>query len=353
MGLQGYGIQGEFRRADAGALGDLVVEAGLGWVKQQVAWREVENQPGLYFWTDLDAMVATMHDRGLSILFSVVKAPDFYKAPEKRGTVQGPPTDPTHMRTFMRELATRFKGRVQAYEIWNEENLAAEWGTIDDTAYADFVELLKQAYIGVKEADPDAIVVLGALTPTGVFASEVGVDDAIYFEQLLAVNDGEVANYFEALGIHPNGGPNAPDDTVDDPTHSDATCEGRWSEHPSFFFNRYQQLYQALLDAGITDKTIWITEFGWATIDGPGAPPAPAAGYEYAACNTELDQANFIVRAFAKVREESPYVTHVIIWNLNFQQVVPNADEKWAFGVLYADLSPRPAYMAIKEMPKP
>ena len=43
----------------------------------------------------------------------------------------------------------------------------------------------------------------------------------------------------------------------------------------------------------------------------------------------------------------------MIIWNLNFQQVVPNTDEKWAFGIMRSDLSPRPAYDAVKAMPKP
>jgi hypothetical protein len=42
----------------------------------------------------------------------------------------------------------------------------------------------------------------------------------------------------------------------------------------------------------------------------------------------------------------------MIIWNLNFQQVVANTDEKWAFGIVRSDLSARPAYTAIKTMPK-
>ena len=103
---------------------------------------------------------------------------------------------------------------------------------------------------------------------------------------------------------------------------------------------------------GHGSKTVWFTEFGWATTDGPGAPAAPAAGYGYASCNTEANQSAFFTRAFEKVRAESPYVTHMIIWNLNFQQVVANTDEKWAFGILRSDLSPRPAYTGSKAMPK-
>ena len=354
QGLTGYGIQGEFRRADDSVLGNLITGAGLNWVKQQIPWQDVENQPGIHNWVDVDRFVTTMHGKGLNILLSVVKAPDFYKAEEsKKGTTHGRPADATKLRDFMRVLAARYKGRVQAYEIWNEENLSLEWGTFSNASYGQFVELVKNGYLGVKESDPEAIVVLGAPTPTGVFDNAIGIDDAFYLQRVFDHNGGEVFQYFEALGVHPNGGANAPDDSQANPAHSNATCGGGWSNHPSFFFDRYKELYNLMAARGHGTKTVWFTEFGWATTDGPGAPASPATGYEYAACNTESNQSTFFTRAFEKVRAESPYVTHMIIWNLNFQQVVPNTDEKWAFGVLRSDLSPRPAYTAIQAMPKP
>ena len=352
-GLTGFGIQGEFRRPNDGQLADLVTGAGLNWVKQQIPWQEVENQPGVFNWGPTDRFVNTMRGKGLNILLSIVKSPDFYKAEQSKvGTTHGRPHSPEPLRDFMREMAARYKGRVQAYEIWNEENLSLEWGTFSGASYSQFIQLLKNGYWGVKESDPNAIVVLGAPTPTGVMNNNIAIDDAIYLQRIFDFNNGEVFNYFEALGVHPNGGPNAPDDWVGRAHNSNAKCGGGWSTHPSFFFDRYKELYNMMAARGHPEKTVWFTEFGWATIDGPGAPAAPATGYEYAACNSEADQAAFFVRAFQKVRAESSYVTHMIIWNLNFQQVVPNTDEKWAFGVLRPDLSPRPAYDAIKAMPK-
>ena len=352
-GLTGFGIQGEYRRPDDGRLADIVKAAGLNWVKQQIPWEEVENRPGVFNWGPTDRLVNTMNAKGLNILLSVVKAPDFYKAEaSKRGTGHGRPADPAKLRDFMREIAARYKGRVQAYEIWNEENLSLEWGTFSNASYGQFVQLVKNGYLGVKESDPNAIVILGAPTPTGVLRNTIAIDDAVYLQRVFDYNNGEVFDYFEALGVHPNGGANAPDDWVGRAHNSNAKCGGGWSTHPSFFFDRYKELYNLMAARGHPEKTVWFTEFGWATIDGPGAPGAPARGYEYAACNSEADQATFLARAFAKVRAESSYVTHMIMWNLNFQQVVPNTDEKWAFGILRPDLSPRPAYDAIRAMPK-
>jgi polysaccharide biosynthesis protein PslG len=39
-------------------------------------------------------------------------------------------------------------------------------------------------------------------------------------------------------------------------------------------------------------------------------------------------------------------------WNLNMQLAVPQTDEKWGFGIVRSDWSPRPAYSALVEMPK-
>ena len=359
QGLRGYGMQGEFRRSDDQQLANLVTGAGFGWVKQQVPWEEIdvylpdcrERPPSQWFWDDLDRFVNTMRGNGLNILLSVVKAPACLK-PAGSPPGHGPPIDPATFGRFMRELASRYKGRVQAYELWNEANLQREWPSLrpadpNNTAHLEFLELVKHGYIGAKRGDPDALVGLGAMTPAG--NTPTAIDDRDYLRRLWAANGGEVANYFEFLGVHPNGGPNAPDDTINNPAASRAKCNGGWSTHDSFFFTRYEQLYADMIAAGpaFQHKTLWLTEFGWATT------PNPAPGYEYANCNTEQDQANYLVRAYAKVRAEAPYVTHMFVWNLNFQQVVDSSDEKWAFGIVDSNLNPRPAYTALRNMPKP
>ena len=357
--LVGYGMQGEFRRSNDQALADLVTGAGFGWVKQQVPWEEVEKfwdgceervpqaVQGGWDWEALDRFVNTMTANNLKILLSVVKAPACYKAADAP-VGHGPPTDPTKFQRFMRELARRYKGRVHAYELWNESNLQREWGTLGPNAAGEFAELVKNGYIGAKEGDPNAYVGLGAPTPAGD-NPPYAIDDRGYLQLLWSVNNGEIANYFEFLGVHPNGGPNAPDDTVANPSASNADCGGGWSTHDSFFFNRYEQLYADMIAAGpaFKDKVIWITEFGWASIDNN-----PAEGYGYAKCNTEQEQADYMVRAYQKVAQEALYVTHMFIWNLNFQEVVPKSDEKWAFGIVDNSLNPRPAYTAVKNMSK-
>ena len=67
---------------------------------------------------------------------------------------------------FMAFVSDRYAGRVQAYEIWNEQNLAHETGGYIDMGR--YVNILKAGYAAVKEGDPSAIVVFGGLTPNGL-----------------------------------------------------------------------------------------------------------------------------------------------------------------------------------------
>ena len=88
------------------------------------------------------------------------------------------------------------------------------------------------------------------------------------------------------------------------------------------------------------DKKIWFTEFGYCSNSTP--PP----GYEYCTSIDATTQANFLVQAFQMARNLD-YVAGMMQWNLNYQLAVPQTDEKWGFGIIRDDWSPRPAYNAL------
>ena len=68
--------------------------------------------------------------------------------------------------------ADRYKGRVAAYEVWNEPNAIMFWATGAKGPDAElFIELLKSAYPRIKDADPGAAVVAGGLGPVIDFFS--------------------------------------------------------------------------------------------------------------------------------------------------------------------------------------
>jgi hypothetical protein len=321
----------------------MIQQLGFGWFKQQVEWFRYNSGPGQYDFQALDRVANSAQAAGIKVLFSVVKAPKWARPPGD--TEEGPPADPNTYGDFLRALATHFKGRVQAYEIWNEQNLYYEWGGYGHKLNAaNYVSLLKVGYQAIKSVDPGATVISGALTPTGWNDGDTAIDDRVYLQQMY--NAG-LRNYCDAIGAHPSGYNNPPDAdwrTWNDPATTAA------KGHPSWYFRNTMEDYRNIMVAnGDGAKRIWVTEFGWASVEGLGVAPAP--GYGYAADNTEMEQAQFIVRAYEMAKGWG-WVGPMFLWNLNFGPVAGAQDEKAAFGIVRCDWSPRPAFAALANMPK-
>ena len=316
----------------------LVQQAGFNWIKHQVEWQAIETARGQYDWSQLDAIVDTAAAANVKVLLSVQHAPEFYRGPSS-GLF---PAEPSTYQTFMQALAGRFRGKVQAYEIWNEQNLARETGggNVDPSHY---LPILKAGSTGARAGDANALILLGAPSPNGANVPGQSIDDLDYLTQLYALNGGEVKTYYDAISAHPSGFSNPPDCTPQTPQCS---LSGAFNTHPSFFaFTRVGQYRDLMVANGEANKKIWFTEFGYCS--GPTPPP----GYEYCTFLTAQNQADFLVQAFQKARALD-YVGGMIVWNLNFQIAVPQSDEKWGFGVLRDDWTPRPAYFAVAQMPK-
>ena len=348
----GYGIQVDLAYGDPGPILDWVAGMGFNWVKWQVPWKWNEPQKGNIQWGRMDEVVAAANARGIHMLFSVVKAPDW--ARDGRTEEEGPPVNYNDYGDFVGALAAHFKGRVRAYEVWNEQNLRREWNTGRSLSAQEYVDLLKVAYARIKAADPGAIVVSGGLTPTGYDDGVIAIDDRKYLVQMYEAG---FKNYCDAVGAHPSGYNVPPDiDLERDRTYTDPTAtfrgpfDGPSAYHRSWSYHSTMRSYREVMVVyGDGGKKIWPTEFGWASIQ--NVAPSPAPGYEYAADNTEAEQAQFFVRAF-NLAKGWGYVGTMFVWNLNFGVTHGPNDEMAAFGILRPDGSARPAHAALRDMPK-
>jgi polysaccharide biosynthesis protein PslG len=308
--------------------------AGFNWVKFQVHWSEIQREPEWWDPAPVDRMVDLYEGTDTRILLSVVGAPEWAQDPEGEQLL----ADFESFVGFMGFMADRYRGRVHAWEIWNEQNMAHEMhGTV---RVSDYAYLLEAGYRGVKSADPDALVVFGGLTPTGINDPAVAVNDVEYLEAFYLYGDGTYSQYFDIMGMHLNATNNPPDTS-----YPDNPGPGEWTDHNSFYFLRGQDLRAVMSQFG-DEREVWVTEFGWTTEN-------QAEGYEYGADVSEEDQANFLVGAFDVAREQMPWISGMFVWNLNFTTLVTPEDEKYAWSVLNENWSPRPAYNALQEMPKP
>jgi hypothetical protein len=308
----------------------MINDSGFTWVKQQVRWST--HNPD-----DLDAAVASAAAANVRVLASVLTTP-----PQLRGGKgeDGPPDNYAEFGRFVGGLAQRYRGRIQAYELWNEQNFSREWGggRLDACAY---VRLLREGYNAVKAADPGAVVISGALTPTGVVDDNLAVDDKLYLERMYQCEGGAFKQLADAVGAHMAGYNNAPEDG---PGQQSVKTPG-FKGHMSFYFRRIDDLHDVMAKNG-DGRPMWLTEYHWASARAP-----VSAGYEWTTHLSEDQVADFMARSIQMIRQSRPWVSAIFVWNLNFRTFQDyHTQETAIFGFLNEDWSPRRLYDAVKSV---
>jgi polysaccharide biosynthesis protein PslG len=342
----GYGFNVWLFDVDANRVLQSAKAAGFTWVRQQIVWADYQQSPSRIKWERLDPIVAAAQANGVKLILSVVRSPGW------AGANGGMPGDKFTYGGFMYQLAKRYAGKVAAYEIWNEQNYAAESGGLVNLG--QYVDLLQVGYSSVKYADVNAVVMSGGLTPVGLNDPKIAVNDVEYLKQFYAYKGGIVKGYFDVLGAHPGSNNNTPDQKLPDnpgaghcPDLYKAQEGHCWNSDNSFYFRRIEDLRAVMEQNGEAGKQMWLTEFGWTTYN-------TAPGYEYGQVITDQMQADYLVRAFQKGKNDYPWMGVMCVWNLNFSTLpwLSNTDEKVPWSVINRDFSPRPAYTALQQIPK-
>ncbi|MBA3944262.1 MAG: cellulase family glycosylhydrolase [Herpetosiphonaceae bacterium] len=313
---------------------------GPAWIRQQVPWKDTETADHRLVPGDLDAIVDSAHAAGVNVFLSVVAAPSWATSDGKNGM-----PSPNHFgdfASFLSRLAQRYQGKVQAFEIWNEQNYAVEnGGNVKPASY--YVDMLGAAYDALKAVDQNIIVVAGAPTPTATNRVDIAVDDLAYFDQMFS--NQKFWDKSDVVGAHFSGTLNPPD------AYAPNGPGPGWQGNSEFYFTRAEELHQHMISSGHGDRQVWLTEFGWATKN-------VTPGYEYGQYNSLDQQAQYVKRALLRGRfDYAPWIGGMFVWNLNFSVTAGQSfdlqDQSSGFSILNADWSPRPAYSAIQNMPKP
>lgn len=335
-----FGVVSHLYYTDRARVMQLTQNAGFDWVRQQIYWRDIEDpENGIWAWDEIDQIVEAVNAYDRKLLVNVVRSPTFYSA------TNGLPDDPNSFANFMAVLTERYKGRIHAYEIWNEPNLAHETGgTIRPADVGRYVEMLKLAYQRIKAIDPAALVLAAASSSTGVTNESIALSDEDFYRAMYTYNDGEARNYFDVQAVHPGGSANPPDTMWPD---NPSTAQG-WTDHPTFYFRHVENVRRWMEQYGMADKEIWITEYGWATANN-------TPGYEFGNQVSFEQQAEYITGAIRRAYELYPWVGNMFLWNMNFavtkaENGLDTMHEQASFGILNPDWSPRPSYLAVQQL---
>jgi hypothetical protein len=299
--------------------------AGIGWMKQQFSWEEIEpRQKGEFDWAKYDRIVDLAEMYGLLVIARLDRPPAWTR--QAGGPATQPPDDLADYGDFVYAFVDRYRGRVQYVQIWNEPNLSAEWGfqRVDAVAYT---RLLEAAYRRAKEANPEVVVLSAPLAITLEDASMRGNhNDLIFLEQMYQAGAGP---FFDILSANAFG----LDAPPEDPPGSDLLN-----------FRRVE-LQRAIMEQyGDADKAIWINEYGWNAA--PASFPDELLTWERV---SEEEQADYTVRGIAWGREHWPWLGVVNIWY--FRQVgdVPADRAAYYFALVDPEFRPRPVYEAVRQ----
>ncbi|HOM17753.1 MAG TPA: hypothetical protein PLQ00_10510 [Thermoguttaceae bacterium] len=257
--------------------------AGVNWVRDRLSWPGVEPQPGKFAeHSRYDAAAEAQAAAGLKVLQVFHATPQWASQATKRF-----PPDLRDAYRFLRHAASRWKGKVLAFEPWNEADITVFGGHTG----AEMASYQKAAYWGVKAGNPEAIVCWN------VFASDNPAHQAD-----VAAN--EVWPYFETFNFH--------------------------HYRP---FDQYPRLYGDFR-AVAAGRPLWVTEC---------AMPLPWTGdpaRKELSDRDLLEQARRLIKVYAGSLHEGTVAT--------FYFLLPHyVERKTQFGIIRPDLTPRPAYVAL------
>jgi polysaccharide biosynthesis protein PslG len=303
-------------------------DAGLGWLKQQFAWEEIEPSQGSYFvpgtltssWAKYDKIVDASAKYGLQIIARVDRPPAWARPAATSG--RGPIENYSDYGDFIYAFVKHFSGRIRYVQVWNEPNLYYEWGGVEPNA-RDYVTLLRLAYRRAKEADPNVIILSAPLAPT-LERSVQAYSDLDYLQQMY---DEGARSYFDVLAANAFGQAMSPEDPPD-PTVLN--------------FQRVVLLRQIMEKNGDGGKAVWINEFGWNAAPDDFAPEKLTW-----ARVSEQTQADYTIRGL-RIARSWDWVGVINIWYLRHVGNISPDSAEYYFRMIDVDFTPRLIYRALK-----
>jgi hypothetical protein len=230
----------EFNRLGAG---------GAGTVRANFAWTEVQAGPNTGFnWARYDAVVYNAAVAGIEIL------PVLYGSPAWAAPTPEHPPSPAAFQALARAAAERYGHNgtfwtqfpsipripITYWQIWNEANSESFWRPKPNAK--QYVRLLRAARTGIKQADPQAKIVLAGFFPTP--NTRDGILLRRYLPQIYRAKGRKL---FDVAALHP------------------------YSPRPKAMLKPLRMVREIMARYGDKKTPLWLTEIGWAS----GGPPTP------------------------------------------------------------------------------
>jgi len=300
---------------------NIIADGGFAWVQQSFLWDRIEPSPEEYDWAPWDRIVDGVSARGLRLIAVLERAPAW----------AGTPPPPADFARFAGLFAARYGDRIDHYQVWHNPNLRDGWGAQPNPAA--YAELLRQAAVAIRQADPDARILLGSLAPT----VETGPDNLSEPRFLDGLYAARAAPYFDIVTAQAYGFHTGPDD--------------RRVDEGVLNFSRVVLIREVMETYGDGGKSLWISHFGWNSLPPEWEDVPSIWGTVDAAA-----QAEYTVGALERARREGPWLGATCLAHLQPDLTLPapgdgtpDARRHWGFALVGPDGVPRTLSRAVAE----
>ena len=312
----------------------LLNEAGFTHIRQEFTWEDIEIHGKDDFedrrnveavgvvdaWAKYDQIVDLADQYDIEIIARLSNPPAWTRAMTNTIGSFAPPDDVADFGDFAAAVAERYQGRVRYYQLWNEPNGNEEWG-IQDVDPEAYTALLCEGYRRIKDADPQAVVIAAALTPTLAMDGR-HMNDLIFLQRMYNAGAADCFDVFSAQGY------------------------GLWSGardqrlRPTVINYPHNMLVRdVMVQNGDAHKPIWISEMGWNTV--PEEIPANFGRV------SEAEQAKYTVEAFQRQQAEWPWVGVNNVWFFKRPGDWEQGESWYYFRMMEPDFTPLPVFDAV------
>ncbi|SEE61475.1 glycosyl hydrolase [Ruania alba] len=224
---------------------------GAGATRDTIAWNQFEPETARYaggpHW--YEDFIDANAEMGAPTTVILSYGNNLYDIDEE-GFGAAPHTDEgiAAYAAYAREVLSRYEGRVDTVEVWNEYNAAeAPWNRGPCAGDARcYYEMLKATHEAVAEVHPEAQIV----GPAAVTLPYGWLDELFSYGAL---------DYLDAVTVHPYGFPAAPETGYSHPSFDEAGIEAR-----------VEQLDELIREHNDGEQVpIWFTEIGWGSYEAP------------------------------------------------------------------------------------
>ncbi|HYI26036.1 MAG TPA: hypothetical protein VD767_11560 [Thermomicrobiales bacterium] len=252
--------------------------AGFQIVRQEFSWNEIEQQRGDYTWETYDAIVTELARRGITLIAVVTETPPWARPTGTSRYANAPPRDPGQLETFARTLLDRYGESLTFVQLWDDPNLAGQWGGEPATGetYAPYLDAFWQ---GARAGSSSVRIISPELAP--VSDGPEGETDLTFVESLYGVGAGRS---FDILGMSLDGGVYSPDDR--------RVGETRLNMSRAILFR------ELMVSWNDSVTPIWATSYGWAASESV----------------SREEQAEFVSRGLSRSWSEWPWMGVMVQW---------------------------------------